>query len=225
MGVGNEWEQRYAESTHLSVWPWSDIVSLVYRYCKPSLVDKKDARVLEFGCGAGANIPLFTSFGADYYSVEGSSTIVATLHNRYPKLANNIQVGDFTVDQPFGENFDLVVDRASLTHNNTASIISGLNIAYNSLKPGGVFIGSDFFSTGHSDYLVGEHMGDKYMRTNYTKGQFAKVGCVHFFDETLLRTLFSKFKILLIEEKVSRRYEPNEDYQFASWNIVAQKIA
>ena len=35
MGFSSEWEQRYAESTHLSVWPWSDIVSLVHRHCKP----------------------------------------------------------------------------------------------------------------------------------------------------------------------------------------------
>lgn len=29
MGFNSEWEQRYAENTHMSVWPWSDVVSLV----------------------------------------------------------------------------------------------------------------------------------------------------------------------------------------------------
>ena len=35
MGFSQEWEQRYADNTHLSIWPWSDIVSLVHRHCKP----------------------------------------------------------------------------------------------------------------------------------------------------------------------------------------------
>ena len=35
MGFDQDWEKTYASGTHLSVWPWSDIVSLVNRHCKP----------------------------------------------------------------------------------------------------------------------------------------------------------------------------------------------
>ena len=35
MSFSTEWEERYSANTHLSVWPWSDIVSLVHRHCKP----------------------------------------------------------------------------------------------------------------------------------------------------------------------------------------------
>ena len=33
MSFSKEWEHSYASGTHLSIWPWSDVVSLVHRYC------------------------------------------------------------------------------------------------------------------------------------------------------------------------------------------------
>ena len=222
MGFSQQWEERYADNTHLSIWPWSDIVSLVHRHCKPLIV-ARGGRVLELGCGAGANIPLFLALGMDYYAIEGSPTIVSQLHQRYPDLVDNIRVGDFTADQLFDGNFDLVIDRAALTHNNTISIMNALEITFDSLKPGGLFIGSDWFSTNHTDYLGGEDADDKYTRTNHSKGQFIGVGNVHFSDEAHLRDLFSKFEILFMEEKLIRRFEPYGNHQFASWNIVARR--
>jgi SAM-dependent methyltransferase len=223
MGFSQDWEARYADNTHLSIWPWSDIVSLMHRYCKP-LISRKVGRVLELGCGAGANIPLFLAQGLDYYAIEGSPTIVAQLHYRYPNLVDNIRVGDFTADQSFDGNFDLVIDRASVTCNNTSSIKKALEITFASLKPGGLFIGSDWYSTNHTDYSGGEMEDDIYTRTNHSKGQFVGTGNVHFSDETHLRDLFSKFQILFMEEKITRGYEPQDNHQFASWSIVATKI-
>ena len=37
----------------MSIWPWSDLVSYVMRYVPPNFAEFK---VLELGCGAGANI-------------------------------------------------------------------------------------------------------------------------------------------------------------------------
>ena len=77
---------------------------------------------------------------------------------------------------------------------------------------GGVFIGSDWFSTNHTDYLGGEVADENFTRTNHNKGQFIGVGNVHFADETHLRHLFSKFEILFMEEKLTLRYEPHDDH-------------
>ncbi|MDO9162361.1 MAG: class I SAM-dependent methyltransferase [Methylococcaceae bacterium] len=222
MGFSSEWEQRYTENTHLSVWPWSDIVSLVHRHCKP-IISKGGGRILELGCGAGANIPLFRALGMEYFAIEGSPTIVKQLNQRYPDLVDNIMVGDFTLEQPFECDFDLVIDRAALTHNNTASIKNALQIAFDSLKLGGIFIGSDWFSKNHDDFSGGEVSDDEFTRTNHTKGSFAGVGKVHFSNERHLRDLFTQYEIVSMEEKLMRRYEPKDNHQFASWNIVARK--
>jgi SAM-dependent methyltransferase len=221
MGFSSEWEKRYAESTHLSVWPWSDIVSLVHRHCKPIIAG--GGRVYELGCGAGANIPLFLSLGLDYYAIEGSATIVDQLHKRYPELSSNILVGDFTLDAPFVGSFDLVIDRAALTHNSSKSIQRAIESVFHSLKPGGLFIGSDWFSINHAAFPGGDSADDEYTRDNYLNGQFAGVGAVHFSDEQHLRDLFHEFTVLFLEEKLTKRHEPADQHQFASWNIVARR--
>ena len=160
----------------------------------------------------------------DYYAIEGSHTIVKQLHQRYPDLAGKILVADFTLEQPFSCDFDLVVDRAALTHNSTASIRSALQIVFAALKPGGIFIGSDWFSINHDDFAWGDVCGDEFTKTNHAKGQFTGVGKVHFSDEPHLRDLFSQFEIIYMEEKLIQRYEPRDNHQFASWNIVARKL-
>jgi SAM-dependent methyltransferase len=222
MGFSQEWEQRYAENTHMSIWPWSDLVSLVHRHCKP-LITTGGGRVIELGCGAGANIPLFRTLGLDYYAIEGSPTIVAQLHQRYPDLAKNIRVSDFTLEQPFDVDFDVVIDRGSLTCNTTVSIQRALQKMYDSLKLGGLFIGVDWISKNHTDFSEGQASSDEFTKTNYSKGSFSGVGQVHFSDEGHLRDLFSDFEILFMEEKLVRGYEPQDNHQFASWNIVARK--
>ena len=51
---------------HLSVWPWSDLISLCSRYHKL----KKSSSVLEIGCGVGANIPFFLSKNINYHGID-----------------------------------------------------------------------------------------------------------------------------------------------------------
>ncbi len=223
MGFSEEWEKRYLSNTHLSIWPWSDIVSLVNRHCKKIIADGS-AKVLELGCGAGANIPFLCSLGFSYYAIEGSPTIVQNLHNKFPELRDNIVVGDFTSTKPYGSNFDLVIDRASVTHNNIFSIENALQSVHRCLKQGALFIGVDWFSTKHSGFRDGDPGGDHYTRTNFLDGQFAETGNVHFSDEKHMCDMFKQFDIKLLEEKVVYQYSPKQDHIFASWNIVAHKI-
>ncbi len=219
MSFSNEWDDRYQENTHMSIWPWSDLVSLVMRH-----ISKKESfKVLELGCGAGANIPFFISLGADYYAVEGSKVIVKKLHLQYPQFKKNIIVGDFTKDIP-NEKFDLIFDRAALTHNSEASIVQCLEKCLQQLDDTGKFIGVDWFSTEHSDSIYGEQAEDIWTKFNFKKGGFSNVGKVHFSNKVHLLELFQNFKILNMTHKVSSEKIPDSDRMLASWNFVAEKI-
>ena len=165
------------------------------------------------------------TFVFDYFAIEGSPTIVEKLRLRFPDLEDNIIVGDFAVDELSCGSFDLVVDRASVTHNSTLAIISSLRLAFKQLKPGGIFLGIDWFSVNHSDYLLGTPADDEYTRFGHSEGQFLGTGKVHFSDEKHLRELFSGFEIVFLEEKINRRRQPRDSHQFASWNIVARRPA
>lgn len=221
MSFSPEWDELYRGSKHLSTWPWSDLVSYVYRYAGP---EEGFRRVLECGCGAGANIPFFIGLGVDYFGIDGSGHIVARLHERFPDLKDRIAVGDFTHAIPFEGTFDLVVDRASLTHNTTEAIRHALALIFDRVRPGGKLIGIDWFSTQHSEAKIGEPL-DSWTRTNILKGQFSSVGAVHFSDRCHILDLLrgAGFEIERLEHKHVEAIVPEGNNRLATWNFVAVK--
>ncbi len=221
MTVSAEWDAVYRGSRHLSVWPWTDLVSYVHRYANP---DAGYRRVLECGCGAGANIPFFLSLGVDYYGIDGSPHIVARLHERFPELRHRIVRGDFTEAIPFEETFDLVIDRAALTHNSTPGIRRALALVCERVRSGGKLIGIDWFATDHGDAKWGDVV-DVWTRTNVQKGQFSGVGTVHFSDREHLRELLREagFEIGRLEHKQVDTIVPEGSGRLATWNFIAVK--
>lgn len=222
MGFSIQWDELYRSNAHLSVWPWSDVVSYVHRYAKPSA---GYARVLEFGCGAGANIPLFLGLKADYFAIEGSPAIVDTLRATYPQLSDRIAVGDFTQSVPFDAPFDLVLDRASLIHNTNDGIAAGLRLAYAALRPGGKMIGVDWFSDRHGAAALGRAV-DSHTRADLpATSSLAGTGNVHFCDQAHLLALLGEagFAVERLEHKQYDVAVPATGERVAVWNFVAAK--
>ena len=222
-GFSSEGNGIYKDGMKLTSWPWSDLVSLLYSHCKDSI--RSNGVVLELGCGAGPNIPFIQSLGMEYYGIDGSTEVVDILRDKFPNLKGKAVVGDFTdieccIDLP---SPDIIIDRAAVTHNNLSAIKHTLENSFNLLKSGGYFIGINWFSTKHSDYKIGREGADIYTRTDIEKGQFYNIGNVHFSNESHMRYLFSNFEIIHLSEKVINNYEPKNNHQFASWNIVAKK--
>jgi SAM-dependent methyltransferase len=220
MTFSPEWDQIYRESAHMSIWPWSDLVSYVHRYAKPQ---NGYQRVLELGCGAGANIPFFIKMGVDYSTVEGSPAIVEQLRKGYPALSERIKVGDFTREYPFPGFFDLIVDRCSLIHNTTVGIGNGLAQAFEHLRPGGKFIGLDWFSSAHCGTALGQPV-DSHTRMGIASGHLAGTGNVHFCDREHLEKLLQQagFRIERLEHKQYDAFIPAIE-RLAWWNFVAVK--
>jgi SAM-dependent methyltransferase len=191
------------------------------RYSKPK---PPKFTVLEVGCGAGANIPFFRNFDfLKYFGIDGSPTIIEKLRERYPDLRDQLIVSDFTKSIPFEENFDLIIDRASLTCNTTEAIQRALSLIYDKLKLDGKMISVDMYSTEYSEFKKGQAAEDNYTRKNYENGPFAHSGRVHFSNKSHLLDLFKKFSIIYLEHKVHKTEIPKENFAFASWNLAAQK--
>jgi SAM-dependent methyltransferase len=215
------WDELYRASKHLSTWPWSDVVSYVHRYAGPA---DGYRRVLECGCGAGANIPFFSKLGVDYFGIDGSPHVVARLHEAFPDLKDQIVVGDFTEAIPFAAPFDFIVDRGSLTHNATAGIRQALALIFDRLRPGGKFLGFDWFSSQHSDAKLGVEI-DRWTRADIPAGRLLGTGAVHFSDQEHLVDLLhgSGFEIEKLEHKCLTSVVPHDGGEFATWNFVAVK--
>lgn len=212
------WDKIYGRNEQICVWPWSDLVSMIMRHAKP---ETQDFRMLELGCGAGANIPFFLSLGVEYYAIESSGVIVSRLHKKFPELEDKIFVGDFTKKLPSG-NYDLIVDRGSLTNNKTEAIENCLQLCHDQLKPNGKFVGIDWYSTLCSSYSQGQ-IEDDWTRINFPRGPFVDAFRVHFSDKEHLLELFTKFEVRHLELRTTKS-EFNDDHPvMASWNLAATK--
>jgi SAM-dependent methyltransferase len=203
----------------MSSWPWSDLVSKVKYFVD---FTKDDLNVLELGCGAGANIPFFLSLPIQYFSIDGSKIIIDKLKQKFPSISKQLQVGDFTKKIPYNIDFDLIVDRAAITCNSTERIQFCLDMVYDKLKPGGKFIGIDWYSTDCSDFNKGKKVDDDFTCIDFKEGEFANIGKIHFSNKQHLLQLFSKFKIIHMEHKIVKNEFENDNI-FATWNIVVEK--
>lgn len=222
MSFSPEWEALYAAGAHQSVWPWSELISLIMRHARPHKRETP-AKVLEIGCGVGANIPLVQWFGGEFYGVDNSASALASIRDRHGDSVQLAQA-DFCRDIPFAESFDIVIDRASLTHNPTASIRNCLKLVHDRLAPGGMYIGIHWFSTDCDDFQRGIATDDPHVREGFTEGDFAGVGKVHFANQDRLEDLFADFSIEVMDHVISQTVKPTPE-RLGWWNIVAKKPA
>lgn len=195
-------------------------MSLVHHYAKLH----EGIKVLEIGCGAGANISFFQAIGADYYAIEGSKAIVDKLQEKYKVENVHIVQGDFTKTLGFDtiEKFDIIVDRSALTHNSTEDIKAVLQMIHERLADNGVFIGVDWHSDKQTASKEKGVAVDEYTKV-FSEGYYNGLGRTHFSNEKHLRDLLKNFKIKLLEEIVTTTYEPNTREIAGAWNFVVSK--
>lgn len=220
-GFSPGWEEAYADSsTSAPMWPFSDLVRLVRRYA-PWI--GADSRVLELGFGAGANFPFIEQTGAEYWGIEGSQAAVDEARTRFPDVAQRFICGDFTQGIPLS-NIDIVIDRSSLTHNQSSDIVRTLRECASSLSSRGQFVGVDWFSDQHDDAKRGLSV-DHWTRQDIPDGQFENLGKVHFSSAEHLEELFKSagLKIIHLELKVREVLVPSHN-RHAAYDLVAVPV-
>jgi SAM-dependent methyltransferase len=220
MTFSTEWNIRYKKNTHMSIWPWVELISHFMKFYDPK---KSKVNILELGCGAGANIPFFLSLKTEYFGIDGSKIIIKNLMKRFPNIKNNLVAIDFTKEIPFERKFDFIIDRSAITHNPTNEIKNIMDLVHQKLSKNGIYIGIDWFSTKNSEYKNGVKTTDPFTKNNFKTGPFKKVGNVHFSNKKHLLNIFEKFKIEVLEEKTTKRKIPNDNKIAATWNIIAKK--
>lgn len=215
------WENLYAAGRHGSVWPWSDLVSLVMRHVRPS---GSPLDVLEVGVGAGANIPFVLSIGGRMAAIDDSATAIARLRERFAGDERlQLAVGDFTRALPFDRTFDVVIDRASLTHNDEGGIRRAVTLIQQRLKPGAWLFCLSLFAAEMKEAAKGRSGPDPWTRCGIESGPFADTGTVHFWTPEHIGDIFAGFEIVALEHHGVRHLVPGGRDGLAYYNLVARQ--
>lgn len=206
------WETLiYKKNKQINNYPFDWIVSSTKKYIK----NCKKKKVIELGCGTGNNLMFFKKNGFKIIEgIEGSKTASSIAKNRFKKQKNVIIFNkDFSKFIFKKENYDLFIDRGSLTHNKKQNIKEIIDKIYFSLKPKGFFF-SSLFSKKHYAYSK--------KKTFFKKEIRGKSGLItSFLDLKDIRIIFKRFKLVsLIHETKNELMTKKKN---CWWYIVAYK--
>lgn len=234
MSFSPEWNTAYDNGQSRQ----KSMTAILYSLFLNTFGNVQGKRMLELGCGVGNNAAVLIAGGAEYHGVDGSRSAIEEAQSNPSNKGARFYNYDFTASSA-GEldllGFDIVFDRAAVSHNDTDGVKRAIAVAYEALKPGGAYVGSDWFSTAHSEFVRGTPV-DARTRTDYPDGQFIAIGNAHFTDERELRDLFSAFEIVSVTERVTRfvvrqrvHYQSPAfdgfEYRSAVWDLVMRKPA
>tara|TARA_B100001250_G_C19758580_1_gene771345 strand:+ start:457 stop:1107 length:651 start_codon:yes stop_codon:yes gene_type:complete len=214
----NFWNKVYKQNNHLSIWPWSQLISIINNHCY-NIINNPKKKVLELGFGAGANIPFFLKQKSSYYGIDSSIIIVNRLKKKFKNLKNRLKCENFRANYFKAHRFDLIFDRASLTHNSKEDIIKATDIIYKKLNKGGFFVGVDWYSSKCSDFK--KNNKENYIK--FKKGNFANIGGVYFSQKKDINFFFKNFKIIYMHENIIKILIGNKKTVLSSWSFVALK--
>ena len=161
--------------------------------------DRSSVRLLEIGCGPGANVWFMAREGYAVSGIDGSLTAIQKAHLRLASesLSADLRVGDFA-SLPWPDNcFDGVVDNASLYTNPWSNIRRALHEVHRVLKPGSLFL-STFFTDRTWGYGQGD-MVETDGFVNLREGPLADKGFCFFLKRERVPELFLNFSDINVE--------------------------
>jgi SAM-dependent methyltransferase len=161
--------------------------------------DRSRIRLIEIGCGPGANVWFMAREGFDVSGIDGSSTAIHKARQRLAGegLVADLRVGDFA-ELPWPDaSFDGVIEDASLYANPWTGIQSALREVHRVLKPGAPFL-SSFFTDRTWGYGEGEMVeGDGF--ENLRQGPLGGTGFCLFLKRARVPELFRDFSGIHVE--------------------------
>jgi SAM-dependent methyltransferase len=193
------WEETFA-SRPWGRYPSEDLVRFMARRFG-QLRDRSAVRVLEIGCGPGANLWFLGREGYAVAGIDGSPTAIrlASERLRSERISTeaDLRTGDFASLPWPDASFDLVADIEALSANRSPTIEASIGEVLRVLKPGGVYFGKLFglATTGAGTGAEIEPHG--YARP--TDGPCCGQDIAHFFDEPEVRRLFAGFDALHLD--------------------------
>lgn len=219
------WDPIWEEIFRTHEWgkyPPEELIRFIARnyYQAP---DRSAVRVLEVGCGAGANVWYLAREGFSATGVDGAATAIERARRRMAAegLAADLQVGDIVhLDRMFAPaSFDAVIDVACLWCNRRAAVESMVKQIHAVLKPGGkvfsMLLGSGSYGEGTGTEVEPGTWVD--IQVGPLRGR----GLNRFFSREEVQRVFADFPDLKVE--YTDRSLENGRHVFRLWVVEGTK--
>lgn len=216
----NDWSQIH-EQRAWGRYPSEEVVRFVCRNYKEK---RHETRLLDLGCGAGANTWFLAREGFNTLAFDGAFAAVAKTRDLCTE--SSVKASVFQADAgilPIKSNsIDGVIDSATITSNSRNGVKTILNEVYRVLKPGGKIFSTSLFTRATTGYGTGQQV-DKHSFRNMTEGPLSNIGTVHFFVKSEIEFLWhsSGFTNLCIDK--SMRTHGNSSIRISYYVVSATK--
>jgi len=185
--------------------------------------DRASVRVLEVGCGTAPNLWFAAREGFSVAGVDAAPGAIAKARKRFSEeqLEADLRVADFG-SLPFDDQqFDLAIDRGSLTCTGLGHAARAITEIERVLKPGGHFFFNPY-SNRHTSASAGTAIGDGLVM-DIRAGTMIGVGQICFYSEQNVRDALSRWKIRsLVHVELLELADPERTIH-AEWRAVAER--
>ncbi|MFO0388302.1 MAG: class I SAM-dependent methyltransferase [Alphaproteobacteria bacterium] len=202
----NHWDQKF-KSRAWGRYPPEDLVRFMGRNFKNA--EKSNVRVLEVGCGPGANVWFLHREGFAVSAIDVSPTAIELAGNRLRienqgigSPAPDLQVGNFMTLPWADATFDVVIDIFALYANTNEVISKALAEISRVLKPKGLFY-TKLWGTNTTGFGTGKSL-ESATFDDISSGPCSNMGVSHFFNRKEIDTLFGQFFTPIAIDVISR---------------------
>ena len=219
------WDELFKDKKNIFVFPQTEVMKFVNRL--ESTFDQRPLVIWDLCCGAGRNSVAIVKIGHDVYSSDASPTGVSNLQSwlRAENLRCETQVCEMNENPWEKYDFNGVFCWDALHHNRIDKIITTVNMVYDSLIKGGLFMAS-LLSTKSGK----QDRGRQVEPNTFVRDQGAESGVPHhYFDEIEIRDLFKNWKILILAEievnyiDTENEFYKNNPFPYTKWNLLVMK--
>ena len=193
------WDKTWENVFSSQVWgkyPGEDTIRFIARnYFNAS--ERSQIKILEIGCGPGANLWFLAREGFCTYGIDGSISAIDLAKKRLDDEVGDWQGkvlhGDF-LNLPFeGCFFDAVIDIEAITHNSFEDSILAYSEVHRVLKPGG-----KLYSRTFAKGTIGDETGEVLGYNSYLPsiGPMSGKGLTRFTAKADVSTLLKGFSLV-----------------------------
>lgn len=220
----NQWDKEiYGKGLQDNRWPFQQVIATAKKFHR-LLNSPTNFTVLELGCGVGNNaIALafegFQVSGIDFSHVAIEKAKSRSLHNNLDVQFAVSSIEDYEIAH---ESFDLIFDRAAFVCLSNEQITKSIDAIYAGLKPGGKFVGFDWYGDKQPDLAWGTISADG-TYNDFTAGRFVDQGNINFVNLPMIEYFFESYAGKL---SVVKTVESDQDERLLSetFNVSFQKI-